>query len=148
MKLVGLSVLHAGRLYPLENIPGTHFVRSWVDPRAIMGPEGLCQLKIPMTPSGIEPATFWLVAQCHYMRYLPKNDNWIFKIFTYRLARKMIDQQIENGSVLNWDYTKRRQEGWWVEGELHKNVVFLWLYSAWAANNLLRKLLTALETSK
>ena len=61
MKVVRLSALHTGRLYPQENIPCTHF-----NPRAVVRPEGLCQWKIPMIQSGIEHSTFRLVAQCLY----------------------------------------------------------------------------------
>jgi hypothetical protein len=59
-----LSALRIGRFYPPGNIPGTHF---WVDSRA----------KGPMTPSGIEPATFRLEEQLRHR--VPHNSCYGFK---------------------------------------------------------------------
>jgi hypothetical protein len=73
---VRLSVLRAGRPLPPGSFLVLIFVRAWVDSRAIVRLEGLGQLKYPVPSSGIESATFRLVAQClNQLRYrMPTNE--------------------------------------------------------------------------
>jgi len=62
---------------PPGNTPGTHFCwrLSRSQGHSAIG-SILCQRNIPMTPAGIEPATFWFVAQ-HLNHCATAVPNWV-----------------------------------------------------------------------
>jgi hypothetical protein len=63
MKVINVSSLGSGHLYRQEIFLTIISVRGRVDPKIVVLPKRLCQLKIQMTPSEIELATFRLVEQ-------------------------------------------------------------------------------------
>jgi len=63
MKVVRLSVPCTSCLYPRRNIPGTQLLEAESTP-VPKWDWRVKSIKIPMTPSGIKPTTFWFVVQC------------------------------------------------------------------------------------
>jgi hypothetical protein len=72
MKVVRLSALHTGHLYPPGNNSGTHFSQRLVRLNV------LCEWKIPVTPPGIEPIilVYSAVPQPTVPPHAPNNDKY------------------------------------------------------------------------
>jgi hypothetical protein len=86
MKVVRMSALRTGRLYPQEILLLLTYAISWADSRDIVRPEELCQWKTPKTPSGIEPATSPACSIVPQSSALPrgfKHTKWILMWQTY-----------------------------------------------------------------
>jgi hypothetical protein len=128
---VRLSALRAGRPLPLRKIPVLISVRGWFDPRAIVRLEGLGQLKIPITLSGMKPATFRLVI-CEYVKYnmLYNGDGLRFTIFlrVIRWGWRWTSSASMHHSIICRDEKEYGRK----QGTLITNAVsYPWIHNGW-----------------
>ena len=103
MKLVRLSALSTGLLYLPQNIPGTHFFQTLIQPQFRSTAWRIMSIKkkFPVTPPGIEPTTLRFVAQC--VNQTRHSFTWnITQLIQCMHSRCLLIRQRQNGFTNHW----------------------------------------------
>jgi hypothetical protein len=110
MRMIRLSALRTGRFYPMK-YSWYSFLLELSQPQKHSAAGSI----VPMTPSGIEPATVWVVAQClkQFRHSVP--NCYVISVNIYQSTHiyKAKDWMFLNKhsiqfSLYNWLYTNKR----------------------------------------
>jgi hypothetical protein len=130
MKVVRLSALRTGRL----------IILVLISVRAIVRPKELCQWKIPMTPSGIEPARYigynsefkthlsqifpdWKL-ECAFLLYVRQLLMYNIKFLNYVILNDSKKKRVNNNCMTNEYHRDNVQEvNYWFIHVLHNTSI-------------------------